>query len=250
MRFEIRGGGVAAILIAVTLLSGAVFVLGLLAGYDVGRQARISSADVATAYPLRPPEPAASASPPANFAAAAPPANANPRSTNIAASTTNVSAPAVPPPARMRPASVPPREMPSGDRMASTNAGAPIPASTPPPPPRVEAPQPASPSMPPERSAALESPRNHRRPYNIQIQAAMDLGGANQMMRRLRQLGYSPHLVPTDIGGARWYKVEVGPYSTQEEAAAAEAQLRQKYNATYGGGSQPAQPADSDADSE
>ena len=63
----------------------------------------------------------------------------------------------------------------------------------------------------------------------------MDISGADQMMSRLRKLGYSSHLVPTEIAGQRWYKVEVGPYATPEEASNAEAQLRQKYDTIYGG---------------
>jgi hypothetical protein len=42
-------------------------------------------------------------------------------------------------------------------------------------------------------------------------------------------------LVPTEIAGQRWYKVEVGPYATAGEASAAEAILRQRYDSTYGG---------------
>ena len=86
-----------------------------------------------------------------------------------------------------------------------------------------------------------------RRPLYIQIQAAMDLAGARQMMKRLLQLGYQSHLAPTTISGRTWYKVEVGPYATQEEAAAAESQLRQQYNSTYGAGS-PGPPNDSNTE--
>jgi len=240
MRFEIRGGGIAAILITVTLLSCAVFVLGLLAGYDVGREAQIATTQVTTAYPLQPP-PAAAASVSASGNASPPPEAGGAVDAGAAA----------PNPAQVRPASnVAPRR-PAG------------PAKAPPPPPPVEAESappseaeppeaaPLSAETPSERTAALENPapaRAHRKPYNIQIQAAMDMDGANQMIRRLQQLGYSPHLVPTDIGGQRWYKVEVGPYATQDEAASAESQLRQKYNATYGGGGQPARAADSDSE--
>ena len=238
MRFEIRGGGITAILIAVTLLSCAVFVLGLLAGYDVGREAQINSAEVATTYPLQPPPGAA--------ASASAPGNTTPAPATNASLDTASSAPPRPAPAGIRPSSnVAPRER-TRDHIASANVGPSGPSRAPAP-----LPEPAPPpAIPSERTAALENPppRLHHKPYNIQIQAAMDLGGANQMIRRLQQLGYSPHLVPTDIGGERWYKVEVGPYATQEEAVTAETQLRQKYNATYGGGGQPARSADSDSE--
>ena len=41
-------------------------------------------------------------------------------------------------------------------------------------------------------------------------------------------------VVAMEIAGQRWYKVEVGPYATAEEASNAEAELRQKYDSTYG----------------
>ncbi len=63
----------------------------------------------------------------------------------------------------------------------------------------------------------------------------MDISGADQMIVRLQKLGYPSHLVPTEIAGQRWFKVEVGPYATAEEASSAEIQLRRKYNSTYGG---------------
>src|SRR5471030_1080632 len=57
MRFEIKTGGIAAILVGVAALSFAVFLLGLLAGYDVGRESQTSAAQVATSYPVgAPPE--------------------------------------------------------------------------------------------------------------------------------------------------------------------------------------------------
>ena len=68
------------------------------------------------------------------------------------------------------------------------------------------------------------------------------------MVSRLQALGYQAHTVPTEINGSTWYKIEVGPYATQAEASAAEAQLRQKYNSAYGHGGAPARAADSDTD--
>jgi cell division protein FtsN len=101
---------------------------------------------------------------------------------------------------------------------------------------------PAGIAAPSERMAAT-APHYRRHPYNIQIEAAMDRNGADSMAQRLQRLGYTPHLVPTLIAGQTWYKVEVGPYATQDEAAAAQEQLRQKYNSAYGGGSDATKPA-------
>ena len=74
------------------------------------------------------------------------------------------------------------------------------------------------------------------KPFNIQIQAAMDRGGASEMVHRLQALGYQPHLVPTQLNGETWYKVVIGPYPTQEAAAVAQQEMRTKYNNLYGGG--------------
>jgi cell division protein FtsN len=82
-------------------------------------------------------------------------------------------------------------------------------------------------------SASTEHPATRRTLFNIQTQAAMDQKGADQMVGRLQQLGYQPHLVSTQIGGQTWYKVEVGPYASQDESAAAKAELRLKYNSTF-----------------
>ena len=62
----------------------------------------------------------------------------------------------------------------------------------------------------------------------------MDINGANQIMGRLQRLGYQPHMAPTQINGQTWYKIEIGPYATRADAAVAEGQLRQRYNAAYG----------------
>jgi cell division septation protein DedD len=87
-----------------------------------------------------------------------------------------------------------------------------------------------------------------RKPFKIQIQAAMDSSSASKMTSRLQALGYQAHMVPTRLNGSTWYRIEVGPYATQAEAAAAETELRQKYNSAYGRGGEPAQPADTDSD--
>lgn len=67
----------------------------------------------------------------------------------------------------------------------------------------------------------------------------MDRQGADAMVQRLEQLGYQPHLVPTQIDGATWFKVEIGPYATEEEAETAQDELRVRYNRAFGvGGAQ------------
>ena len=73
MRFEIRAGGGVLILFGLVGLSGAVFALGLVAGYEMARQSQPDMSQISSTYPLpNPPEnpapvsemsPAAEASP-------------------------------------------------------------------------------------------------------------------------------------------------------------------------------------------
>jgi len=253
MRFEVKGGGIAAILFAMTLLSGSVFVLGLLAGYDVGRQAQIDTAQLATTYPLQsPPSSAAPSHPsapePDNSAMQSASTSASPAagtSTSATAPSAGVATLAGESTNPKRRSSAPSGATPERQRLVSASGT--HPAST------TDSTAADENAMAPgsENSEAVEpseTPSNsnlraghsgaaapRHRAYNIQIEAAMDIGGADKMLVRLQKLGYSSHLVPTEIAGQRWYKVEVGPYATAEEASSAEAEMRQKYDETYGG---------------
>ena len=259
MRFEVKGGGIIAILFALTILSGAVFVLGLLAGYDVGRQAQLDTAQLATSYPLQ--------SPPSSSAASnetqTEPATSSVQS--AASITPSVAAGGGTPVAvasvvgnRDTMGSMGPTHRPS--QAGATSAGQRLASTSPP-----SAAEPASSAagsaeveenigagsgnaeahasseastnagVPGRRNAPTTALSMRHKPYNIQIQAAMDISGADQMMARLKKLGYPSHLIPTEIAGQRWYKVEVGPYATPEEASQAEIELREQYDSTYGG---------------
>ena len=254
MRFEIKTGGILAILVGIGVLSGAVFALGVLAGYDIGRESQISTAQVATTYPLA--SEASESSPAAassevggaaeesspEAAASTPPVVATPPPAPAAAATVAVRAMPRPPahgPKRTAAAEVPPPAEASVPPEVSPETSSAPPAVAPAPRERTA---PAGIVAPSERMAAT-APHYRRHPYNIQIEAAMDRNGADSMAQRLQRLGYTPHLVPTLIAGQTWYKVEVGPYATQDEAAAAQEQLRQKYNSAYGGGSDATKPA-------
>jgi cell division septation protein DedD len=263
MRFEVKAGGVAAILFAMTLLSGAVFVLGLLAGYEVGRQAQIDTAQLATSYPLQSaPSSAVQSSESAagtgnqamQPAASATVSSAAGASTPVTAVSTaggrsltrdsfiSTHGPsqqgATPARPRLASNSAPSATEPSSsaDGSSATDEGVSAAAES-------EngdvddASSQASGSPPPQATQRVAStaPSARHKPYNIQIEAAMDISGADQMMARLKKLGYPSHLVPTEIAGQRWYKVEVGPYATAEEATDAEAELRRSYDSTYGG---------------
>jgi septal ring-binding cell division protein DamX len=100
-------------------------------------------------------------------------------------------------------------------------------------------------ALPTGTSASTGAHTRHK-PFNIQIEAAMDRNGANEMVHRLQGLGYQPHLVPAQLNRQTWYKVVIGPYPTQEAAAAAQQQMRTRYNSLYGGattgGAEPPKP--------
>jgi DedD protein len=260
MRFEVKTGGMAAIGMGLMLLSGAVFVLGLLAGYDVGRQAQIDTAELATSYPLTP-GPSAAVAVNESSTAAGNPAEPSTASSALSSPTANklavdsnaedgAGAPEATQASRnstgssrsgVRPAllsaSNSPKPEPSSAASLSPDDGSGAPNSA------DESNEGASPDAVSGTSAqagpgvASTVPSTRHKSYNIQIQAAMDISGADRMMARLQKLGYSSHLVPTEIDGQRWYKVEVGPFASSDEASDAEAELRQKYDTTYGGGS-------------
>ncbi|MGH7842526.1 MAG: SPOR domain-containing protein [Candidatus Binataceae bacterium] len=234
MRFDIRSGGIVGILIGILLLSGAVFVMGLLAGYDIGHQSQIAVQQLAVDYPLPAPAAAASqaavASVPVAESRAAPRAPvASPVAGSPPATPRKQLATAAKPEAPVKPVAADSADEPPD---LTDESAAPAPEA----------------STTPDRVAAVATPAapstTRRKPFNIQIQAAMDAAGANEMMKRLEALGYRPHIAPTELNGATWYKVEVGPYTTREAAAAAEVDLREKYNATYGGGAATPEPSD------
>lgn len=262
MRFEVKGGGIAAIVFAMTLLSGAVFVMGLLAGYDVGRQAQLDTAQLATSYPLQSapssgapsnPSPAEPENPAVESAASTTPSSPAAESTPVTAASAadrSLAGNSVSP--KRKPSQ--PGATPARQRLVSSS----VPSAAEPPASAADSSaadedtsaaaesentdasdasseDSSNPNVQAGRRVASTTPSARHKSYNIQIQAAMDISGADQMMARLRKLGYSSHLVPTEIAGQRWYKVEVGPYATAEEASSAEAQLRHKYDTTYGG---------------
>jgi hypothetical protein len=259
MRFEIKSGGMVAILLGVTGLSFAVFLFGLLSGYDVGRESQSSAAQVATAYPVEPPPGSAPAASPAAApspaiatapAPAAPPGMA--ADDEAAAPVAPVAAARPAPTKHTKTAHTSAAVASSSERITETDVsspaggmGAPSNASdeddatsaadtgSPP----AEAPPPVS-AASTTHSAAVASahPPFRHKPYTIQIQAAMDRNSASAMVQRLRTLGFQPYAVPTLLNGQTWYKVVIGPFATQEAAAAAQQEMRAKYNSTYSGG--------------
>jgi cell division septation protein DedD len=233
MRFEIRGGGAFVILVGLVGLSGAVFALGLVAGFEMARQTQPDINQISTAYPL----PSAANQPSSESSsiaaiAASPAAAASQASAGtepdegdvtippkawkgkppVSAAPINGARVAAIPHARSTivPRAAATRAIASREEESSMAPGAPDEASPPPPP----------------------VPR-HEKGFNIQVEAVMDKSGADAMVARLKSLGYNAEEYETTLGGQAWYRVRVGPYDTEDEAQAAQARLRDQYRSAY-----------------
>lgn len=225
MRFEIRTGGVFVILLGLLGLSGAVFLLGLFTGDYMARQTQPDLNQISSAYPLpSPPEKPAPVSEMSSAAVASPAVASAPAP---ALPSVKPPAPAVveapPPAARTSPATVarlkPPPE-PAVNRPAPDNepdTGDESETESPPPPP-----------APVARGLAPGA-----KPYNIQIEAVMDKSGADEMVARLKSLGYNAQETKMALNGGTWYRVHVGPYASAEEATVAQNRLREQYKQAY-----------------
>ena len=245
MRFEIGPGGGFLVLIGLLALSAAVFFLGMISGREMA-QSEQGQSQLASVYPMpagapaaSPPQAAAPAvqAPPVPTGAAAaaapkPPAPATAASEDIApAAMPKPAQKHKPPPPTV--ASVPPKypsapaaEESDDDSSASPHSAAPADSSSS---------DEADTGSEERATSAAPAPNagRHGRGYNIVIDAAMDRAAANRMASRLLGLGYTSHIFPTRINGQTWYRVQVGPYPTADDAQAAQAQLRTAYTARY-----------------
>jgi len=235
MRFEIGPGGGFVILVGLLGLSAAVFFLGMISGREMAESEQ-SQTQLASVYPM----PAGVPSSAAPQAAPAGPAQAS----------APAPAPAAPPPAApklsQQTAAQPTNPAPPPREMASVQhkpAARPALASVPRPRPAPSAEDESSADTSEsdaadsgeETTTASRPPPSAggHRGYNIVIDAAMDRQAAYRMSSRLLALGYTSHIVPTQINGQTWYRVQVGPYPTSEDARAAQAQLRAAYTSRY-----------------
>ena len=234
MRFEIGPGGGFVVLVGLLGLSAAVFFLGMISGREMA-QSEQGQSQLASVYPM----PAAAPIP------AAAPAAAPPQAAELAAPAAPIAAATPKPPSRAAVASAntppavlpkPPHEQKAPPRRALASV----------PPAHRSAPaaeEPDDSSAPSDETdtdtdeGAASAPRpsagTRHAGYNIVIDAAMDRGAANRMASRLLGLGYTSHIVPSQINGQTWYRVQVGPYPTPDDARAAQAQLRAAYTARY-----------------
>lgn len=218
MRFEIGPAGGFVILVGLLGLSAAVFFLGMISGREMA-QSEQGQSQLASVYPM----PAGAPAAPAPIAAAPP---KPPAAAAVASETMPPAALPKPPLAHKAPprpilANVPPKR-PSAP--AAEESGTDAAASSD-----------ESDTGAEESTASAPPPSTgmHGHGYNIVIDAAMDRAAANRMASRLLGLGYTSHIVPTQISGQTWYRVQVGPYPTPDDARAAQAQLRAAYTARY-----------------
>ena len=221
MRFEIKAGGGFLILLGLVGLSGAVFVLGLVAGYEMARQIQPDVNQISSTYPLpNPPEKPAPVSEMSPAAEASPAIASAPATRTVPVKPPAINESEVSPASHPPPAAVarlkPPPEAPAVTPPASEDENTDEDTET--------APPPVSPSraLPPGA-----------KPYNIQIEAVMDKSGADEMVSRLRALGYNAQEVRVALNGQTWYRVRIGPYASADEATAAQNELREKYKQAY-----------------
>ncbi len=222
MRFEIRAGGGFLILVGLVGLSAGVFGLGLVAGYEMARGNTPDLNQISSTYPLpsAPEKPApvsemsSSASPVASPAVASEPA----------APPIKQPAPEIgeaSPAARTSPATVarlkPPAEAPAASSSATDEDDTADDSET------AAAPAPATPPALPPGS----------RGFNIQIQALMDKSAADEMVSKLKRLGYNGQESKVAFNGQTWYRVRVGPYPSVDEANAAQARLHDQLKQDY-----------------
>jgi cell division septation protein DedD len=74
---------------------------------------------------------------------------------------------------------------------------------------------------------------SRRGKYNIVVNDAMPHDDADEIAKRLRDLGYNAYLLQTDHNSEASWMVKVGPYQTAAEANAAQQELNQKYHDAY-----------------
>lgn len=221
MRFEIRAGGGFLILVGLVGLSAGVFGLGLVAGYEMARGNTPDLNQISSTYPLpSPPEKPAPVSEMSSSASAV----ASPSVASVpAAAPIKPHAPEIgeaPPAARTSPATVarlkPPAEAPAASRTATDEDDTDDDSDT------AAAPPAPPPTLPPGS-----------RGYNIQIQALMDKSAADEMLSKLKRLGYNGQESKVAFNGQTWYRVRVGPYPSADEANAAQARLHDQLKQDY-----------------
>jgi len=223
MRFEVRAGGWFLILLGLVGLSGAVFALGLVAGYEMARPSQPDLNQISSTYPLpSPPAPGEKPAPVPEMSSAA---------------VASPSLAAVPPSLPVKPPAPAVGEISPAARTSPATVARvrPLPEA-----PAVSPPAPGNENESDEDSETASAPTGSARgvapgakPYNIQIEAVMDKSGADEMVSRLKTLGYNAQEIKVALNGQTWYRVRIGPYASADEANAAQNKLREQYRQAY-----------------
>jgi len=225
MRFEIRAGGAFLILLGLVGLSGAVFALGLIAGYEMARQNQPDLSQISSTYLL--PNPPASGEKPAPVAEMSSAAAASPSVASVPALPAVPIEPPAPAVGEIRPAA---RTSPATVARLKPRPEAPA-INRPAPDIENESDEDSETAAAPAAPARAIAPG--AKPYNIQIEAVMDKSGADEMVSRLKTLGYNAQEIKVALNGQTWYRVRIGPYASADEANAAQNKLREQYRQAY-----------------
>jgi septal ring-binding cell division protein DamX len=221
MRFEIRSGGGFLILVGLVGLSAGVFGLGLVAGYEMARGNTPDLNQISSTYAL--PSPPEKPAPVSEMSSSASPVASPAVASESAAAPIKPPAPPIGeaiPAARTSPATVArlkaPSEAPAASGTATDEDDTADDSET------AAAPPAPPPVLPPGS-----------RGFNIQIQALMDKSAADEMVSKLKRLGYNGQESKVAFNGQTWYRVRVGPYPSADEANAAQARLHDQLKQDY-----------------
>jgi cell division septation protein DedD len=200
-------------------LSAGVFGLGLVAGYEMARGNTPDLNQISSTYPLpSPPEKPAPVSEMSSSAVASPSVASGAAAAPIKPPEPEIGEAS--PAARTSPATVarlkPPAEAPAASRAATDEDDTADDSET------AAAPPAPPPALPPGT-----------RGFNIQIQALMDKSAADEMVSKLKRLGYNGQESKVAFNGQTWYRVRVGPYPSADEANAAQARLHDQLKQDY-----------------
>lgn len=84
-----------------------------------------------------------------------------------------------------------------------------------------------TPTTPPAKSPKPPVPSSTGGQYTVQVSAWMTPSKANEEVQRLTAAGFDAFVEDASVSGEMWYRVRVGRYTTEKEAASAASQLQQ-----------------------
>jgi Tfp pilus assembly protein PilF len=87
----------------------------------------------------------------------------------------------------------------------------------------IELPKPSAPSTAAESMSPSRAPTTEK--FTATTKAALDREDTELVRHRLVKAGYKPHLIPTKVGDQTSYRLELGPFSAEAQANAAQKTL-------------------------